>query len=197
MLHKHQRALHKYTLMKRQMSAAVHGREPESVEQLESRIVEVLGAGGAGLLAGPGAGDALWLSSAFPQHLWTPGWAVWQLQSEGWSPWAQEAGSVLAVTVHQAASKEAVCFAAGKCDPDDGAPEPLLLVLPAPGDAAGPHAPSPHLSHPRGLRQLPDPRAQGGGLPCPPPAPGLPLLQAWQPLQATSKNDVGELVGLG
>lgn len=39
-LHKHQRALHKYTLMKRQMSAAVHGREPESVEQLESRIVE-------------------------------------------------------------------------------------------------------------------------------------------------------------
>ncbi|KAM8765076.1 sorting nexin-8 [Rhynchonycteris naso] len=39
-LHKHQRALHKYSLMKRQMSAAVHSREPESVEQLESRIVE-------------------------------------------------------------------------------------------------------------------------------------------------------------
>lgn len=42
MLHKHQRALHKYSLMKRQlMSAAVQNREPESVEQLESRIVEV------------------------------------------------------------------------------------------------------------------------------------------------------------
>ena len=41
-LHKHQRALHKYSLMKRQMmSAAVQSREPESVEQLESRIVEV------------------------------------------------------------------------------------------------------------------------------------------------------------
>lgn len=40
-LHKHQRALHKYSLMKRQMmSAAVQNREPESVEQLESRIVE-------------------------------------------------------------------------------------------------------------------------------------------------------------
>nr|KAF6482170.1 sorting nexin 8 [Molossus molossus] len=39
-LHKHQRALHKYGLMKRQMSAAVHSREPEAVEQLESRIVE-------------------------------------------------------------------------------------------------------------------------------------------------------------
>ncbi|EPY89346.1 hypothetical protein CB1_000114011 [Camelus ferus] len=43
-LHKHQRALHKYSLMKRQvMSAAAHNREPESVEQLESRIVEVPG----------------------------------------------------------------------------------------------------------------------------------------------------------
>ncbi|KAG8509947.1 Sorting nexin-8 [Galemys pyrenaicus] len=42
-LHKHQRALHKYSLMKRQMmSAAVQSREPESVEQLESRIVEVV-----------------------------------------------------------------------------------------------------------------------------------------------------------
>uniref|UniRef100_A0A2K5K1P8 PX domain-containing protein n=1 Tax=Colobus angolensis palliatus TaxID=336983 RepID=A0A2K5K1P8_COLAP len=40
-LHKHQRALHKYSLMKRQMmSAAAQNREPESVEQLESRIVE-------------------------------------------------------------------------------------------------------------------------------------------------------------
>ncbi|XP_070316649.1 sorting nexin-8 isoform X2 [Odocoileus virginianus] len=40
-LHKHQRALHKYSLMKRQMmSAAAQSREPESVEQLESRIVE-------------------------------------------------------------------------------------------------------------------------------------------------------------
>uniref|UniRef100_A0A452TMH8 Sorting nexin 8 n=1 Tax=Ursus maritimus TaxID=29073 RepID=A0A452TMH8_URSMA len=40
-LHKHQRALHKYSLMKRQMmSAAVQSREPDSVEQLESRIVE-------------------------------------------------------------------------------------------------------------------------------------------------------------
>lgn len=40
-LHKHQRALHKYGLMKRQMISAAHGREPGSVEQLESRIVEV------------------------------------------------------------------------------------------------------------------------------------------------------------
>uniref|UniRef100_A0AAA9RX61 Sorting nexin-8 n=1 Tax=Bos taurus TaxID=9913 RepID=A0AAA9RX61_BOVIN len=40
-LHKHQRALHKYSLMKRQMvSAAVQSREPESMEQLESRIVQ-------------------------------------------------------------------------------------------------------------------------------------------------------------
>ncbi|XP_007467474.1 PREDICTED: sorting nexin-8 [Lipotes vexillifer] len=40
-LHKHQRALHKHSLLKRQMmSAAVQNREPESVEQLESRIVE-------------------------------------------------------------------------------------------------------------------------------------------------------------
>ncbi|XP_066868907.1 sorting nexin-8 isoform X2 [Kogia breviceps] len=40
-LHKHQRALHKYSLMKRQMmSAAAQSREPQSVEQLESRIVE-------------------------------------------------------------------------------------------------------------------------------------------------------------
>ncbi|XP_036993789.2 sorting nexin-8 isoform X2 [Artibeus jamaicensis] len=39
-LHKHQRALRKYSVMRRQMSAAAHGREPESVEQLESRIVE-------------------------------------------------------------------------------------------------------------------------------------------------------------
>uniref|UniRef100_A0A2K5QHD8 Uncharacterized protein n=1 Tax=Cebus imitator TaxID=2715852 RepID=A0A2K5QHD8_CEBIM len=40
-LHKHQRALHKYSLVKKQMmSAAVHNSEPESVEQLESRIVE-------------------------------------------------------------------------------------------------------------------------------------------------------------
>ncbi|KAL8175396.1 UNVERIFIED_CONTAM: sorting nexin [Gekko kuhli] len=40
-LHKHQRALHKYSLMKRQMmSAAVQNKEPETVEQLESRIVE-------------------------------------------------------------------------------------------------------------------------------------------------------------
>lgn len=47
MLHKHQRALHKYSLMKRQlMSATVQNREPESVEQLESRIVEVGGAVG-------------------------------------------------------------------------------------------------------------------------------------------------------
>ncbi|XP_060138499.1 sorting nexin-8 isoform X3 [Zootoca vivipara] len=40
-LHKHQRALHKYSAMKRQMmSATVQNKEPESVEQLESRIVE-------------------------------------------------------------------------------------------------------------------------------------------------------------
>lgn len=42
MLHRHQRALHTYSLMKRQVvSAAAQSREPESVEQLESRIVEV------------------------------------------------------------------------------------------------------------------------------------------------------------
>ncbi|KAH0632006.1 hypothetical protein JD844_019998, partial [Phrynosoma platyrhinos] len=41
-LHKHQRALHKYSMMKRQMmSATVQNKEPESVEQLESRIVEM------------------------------------------------------------------------------------------------------------------------------------------------------------
>nr|KAF6448927.1 sorting nexin 8 [Rousettus aegyptiacus] len=39
-LHKHQRALHKYSLMRRQMSAAVHSQQPEAVQQLESRIVE-------------------------------------------------------------------------------------------------------------------------------------------------------------
>ncbi|EMP30610.1 Sorting nexin-8 [Chelonia mydas] len=40
-LHKHQRALHKYSMMKKQMmSATVQNKEPESVEQLESRIVE-------------------------------------------------------------------------------------------------------------------------------------------------------------
>ncbi|XP_061455446.1 sorting nexin-8 isoform X1 [Rhineura floridana] len=40
-LHKHQRALHKYSMMKRQMtSATVQSKEPESMEQLESRIVE-------------------------------------------------------------------------------------------------------------------------------------------------------------
>lgn len=57
-LHKHQRALHKYSMMKRQMmSATVQNKEPESVEQLESRIVEVgqaeqtvgLGSNGAAL----------------------------------------------------------------------------------------------------------------------------------------------------
>ena len=48
-LHKHQRALHKYSLMKRQMmSATVQSREPDSVEQLESRIVEVVLARGVG-----------------------------------------------------------------------------------------------------------------------------------------------------
>nr|XP_033819230.1 sorting nexin-8 [Geotrypetes seraphini]XP_033819232.1 sorting nexin-8 [Geotrypetes seraphini]XP_033819233.1 sorting nexin-8 [Geotrypetes seraphini]XP_033819234.1 sorting nexin-8 [Geotrypetes seraphini]XP_033819235.1 sorting nexin-8 [Geotrypetes seraphini] len=40
-LHKHQRALHKYSLMKKQMmSATIQNKEPESMEQLESRIVE-------------------------------------------------------------------------------------------------------------------------------------------------------------
>ncbi|KAG8432999.1 hypothetical protein GDO86_017316 [Hymenochirus boettgeri] len=40
-LHKHQKALHKYSLMKKQMmSATVQSKEAESVEQLESRIVE-------------------------------------------------------------------------------------------------------------------------------------------------------------
>uniref|UniRef100_A0A2K5F4A4 PX domain-containing protein n=1 Tax=Aotus nancymaae TaxID=37293 RepID=A0A2K5F4A4_AOTNA len=41
MLHKHQQALHKYSLMKRQMmSATVQNHEPESVEQPESHVVE-------------------------------------------------------------------------------------------------------------------------------------------------------------
>ncbi|XP_070617460.1 sorting nexin-8 [Erythrolamprus reginae] len=40
-LHKHQRALQRYSLMKKQMmSATVQNKEAESVEQLESRIVE-------------------------------------------------------------------------------------------------------------------------------------------------------------
>nr|XP_035962199.1 sorting nexin-8 isoform X4 [Halichoerus grypus] len=40
-LHKHQRALHKYSVTKRQMlSAAVQSREPDSAQPLESRIVE-------------------------------------------------------------------------------------------------------------------------------------------------------------
>lgn len=57
-LHKHQRALHKYSMMKKQMmSATVQNKEPESVEQLESRIVEVEQApgrakGGTGLCNG-------------------------------------------------------------------------------------------------------------------------------------------------
>lgn len=42
-LHEHQRALHKYSVMKRQMmSATVQPKEQASVEQLESRIVQVL-----------------------------------------------------------------------------------------------------------------------------------------------------------
>lgn len=41
-LHDHQRALHKYSVMKRQMmSATVQPKEQASVEQLESRIVQV------------------------------------------------------------------------------------------------------------------------------------------------------------
>lgn len=41
-LHEHQRALHKYSVMKRQMmSATVQPKEQASVEQLESRIVQV------------------------------------------------------------------------------------------------------------------------------------------------------------
>ncbi|KAK2508918.1 hypothetical protein MC885_013728 [Smutsia gigantea] len=40
-LHRHQRAVHKYSLMKRQMMrAAVQSREPEAVEQLGTRMVE-------------------------------------------------------------------------------------------------------------------------------------------------------------
>lgn len=42
-LHEHQKALHKYSVMKRQMlSATVQSKEPSSVEQLESRIVQVI-----------------------------------------------------------------------------------------------------------------------------------------------------------
>lgn len=41
-LHEHQKALQKYSVMKRQMmSAAVQPKEQVSVEQLESRIVQV------------------------------------------------------------------------------------------------------------------------------------------------------------
>lgn len=41
-LHEHQRALQKYSVMKRQMmSATVQPKEQGSVEQLESRIVQV------------------------------------------------------------------------------------------------------------------------------------------------------------
>ena len=42
-LHEHQRALQKYSVMKRQMmmSAAAQSKEQVSVEQLESRIVQV------------------------------------------------------------------------------------------------------------------------------------------------------------
>lgn len=60
-LHKHQRALHKYSVTKRQMlSAAVQSREPDSAQPLESRIVEVLLAGGGGRGAGrPGAAPRL------------------------------------------------------------------------------------------------------------------------------------------
>ena len=42
-LHEHQRALHKYGMMKRQMmSATVQPKEQASVEQLESRIIQVI-----------------------------------------------------------------------------------------------------------------------------------------------------------
>ena len=41
-LHEHQRALQKYSVMKRQMmSATAQSKEQVSVEQLESRIVQV------------------------------------------------------------------------------------------------------------------------------------------------------------
>lgn len=59
-------------------------------------------------------------------------------------------------------------LAAGERDPDHGAPKLLLPVLPAPGDAARPRLPASHLTHPGGLRELPDPRAQGGELPLAP-----------------------------
>ncbi|XP_075383714.1 sorting nexin-8 isoform X3 [Tenrec ecaudatus] len=39
-LHRHQRALHRHSLTKRQVLGAAQSREPEAVEQLESRIVE-------------------------------------------------------------------------------------------------------------------------------------------------------------
>ncbi|XP_045139875.1 sorting nexin-8 [Echinops telfairi] len=39
-LHRHQRALHRHSLTKRQALGAAQSREPEAVEQLESRIVE-------------------------------------------------------------------------------------------------------------------------------------------------------------
>ncbi|XP_073071045.1 sorting nexin-8 isoform X4 [Manis javanica] len=52
-LHRHQRALHKYSLMKRQMMrAAVQSCEPEAVEQLETRIVEWARCKGAFCAAG-------------------------------------------------------------------------------------------------------------------------------------------------
>lgn len=70
-LHKHQRALHKYSLMKRQMmSAAVQNREPESVEQLESRIVEVGRAAWVSSGWWPGGGRPLAGPADLPGGLW-------------------------------------------------------------------------------------------------------------------------------
>ncbi|XP_007941209.1 sorting nexin-8 [Orycteropus afer afer] len=39
-LHRHQRALHKYSLTKRQATSVAQGAEPESADRLESRIME-------------------------------------------------------------------------------------------------------------------------------------------------------------
>lgn len=76
-LHKQQRALHKYSLMKRQVSAAAQSREPEAVEQLESRIVEV----GRAACAPPTASACRGLGS-----WWVPGWPAGPGTEGGSSP---------------------------------------------------------------------------------------------------------------
>lgn len=123
-----------------------------------------------------------------PGRLCTSAGAVAQRQGSGWG-WGALPGV-------PGPASGALCSAAGERDPDHGAPQLLLPVLPAPGDAAGPRVPAAHLPYPRRLRQLPGPRAQGGGSPTaaragrwPPP---LPEAAA----QLTLTSDLGGAPGL-